>query len=650
MKTRCLVLAVVLLSLFAALSAHAQSAPLYIRQFGSAQMDYIKGVGADGLGNVYVAGTTHGAIGTAPDGTANMNRGGSDAFLAKLNADGEILWVVQFGSAADDVVTAIAVNNLRGVTSVYVAGWTRGSIPNAGRPRTAGESDADAFLAKIHESGSIQWVRQVGSSGDDFANAVAVDRSGLVYVVGSTAGSLDGTSTPDNGRDAFIARFDGTGLLWPTIPQFSIASHPNGTSAYGVAVDVSTSNDYLFVTGIAQGEDSASMFVAKFDIWLERWRTAVLAGPRAGSESVVGRAIAVDSRGNVAVAGSTRGSFDGNAWSGGEDIVVMKFTSGLTKLWSVQYGTDSNDCAYGVAFDAENSIYVTGITGHPSSGYGLEGQRPLGGHDIFLTRLASEDGRRVFTRQLGSPMQDWSYAAAVDGSGNVYLAGATEGDLAGQGNGSIDAVLIKYGPDGPVPPPVTEFSIDGTVREIPSGEGLEGVSISITDEGGQVVADTSTDRQGRFSAKVKKAGNYFIRKLKIGYTARVNPDVVQVSEASPAIAPVLDMERIVIPSSMTFRKGYNTVRFEKLPASDRSVQGVFGPYAGNPYVGLIFSFQRPMQFLILAKPRFAGNLKALEFDRSYLIYTGRAFTIDTTSWVSRPPAAAPTAPSHGMGR
>ena len=60
------------------------------------------------------------------------------------------------------------------------------------------------------------------------------------------------------------------------------------------------------------------------------------------------------------------------------------------------------------------------------------------------------------------------------------------------------------------------------------------------------------------------------------------------------------MEKIVVKTQMSFRKGYNTVRFTMLPAGDRSVNAVFGIYAGNPYVGLLFSFDRPMQYLLLS--------------------------------------------------
>ena len=91
----------------------------------------------------------------------------------------------------------------------------------------------------------------------------------------------------------------------------------------------------------------------------------------------------------------------------------------------------------------------------------------------------------------------------------------------------IDAVLIKYDKDGPVPRPVTEFFINGTVRELPSGSGLESVSVTVKDELGKSLENTSPTRQGQFPSKVTKAGRYFIHKLKIGYKAQVDPDEVR---------------------------------------------------------------------------------------------------------------------------
>ncbi|HET6490214.1 MAG TPA: SBBP repeat-containing protein, partial [Syntrophales bacterium] len=550
------------------------------------------------------------------------------------------------GSAADDFVEAISLDK-KG--SLYVTGWTRGSLPGgaeqSGTPNP-NAGGADIFLAKINtQSGEALWINQAGTGKDDFAYGVATDRSGLVYVVGSTNGAMDGATDPGDHSDAFIMQFNTTGdKIYAN--QFNVATPARNTYAYAVAVDSTNARfDYIFVTGLVQAYENGSLFVARFDTWLDTDTRKIVTsgGPLNGSDDDFGRAIALDSKGNVIVAGSTSGAFDGKVSSGSEDIIVVKYTNGLNKLWSFQYGTTTNDVAYGVAVDAEDSIYITGITGYPG-GPGLDGQTYLGASDIFLARLSS-DGQKLFTRQVGTTVQDWAYGITIDASGAIYLAGATEGTFGESNSGIIDAVWIKYDKDGPVPRPVTEFYINGTVRELPSDSGLESVSITIKDDLGTVVGDYLTNSSGRFDSKVTKAGRYFIHKLKIGYTAQVDPDEVELTAAAPVVAPVSFMEKIVVKTQMSFRKGYDTIRFTKLPAGDRSVNAVFGKYAGNPYVGLIFSFDRPMQYLLLANQKTVGNIKALEFGRSYMIYTSKPFVIDTTYWVGPEPLPATILPA-----
>lgn len=651
MKTRHLAVAVVVLFALLAGAAFAATAPVppqFAKQFGSAQIDYAKGLVTDASGNVYVAGTTHGAINAEGQLVPNTNKGGADAFVAKFDSQGALLWVTQFGSAADDFIEGITLDRYG---YLYVAGSTSGSMPGgaeqiAAPPENANAGNSDIFVAKIHTGGTIRWIKQEGTAEDEFANGVATDSSGRIYVVGATKGPIDGQTDPGGYSDAFIMQFIATGERF-AVNQFNAATDPLNTYAYAVAVDsTSLRGDAIVVTGWAQANGNGSLFVARFDAWLDPGtrKIVTLGGPANGSDNDAGRAIAVDSKGNVIVAGSTSGAFDGNAWSGAEDIIVVKFTSGLTKLWSRQFGTDSNDAAYGLDVDAEDSIYITGITGYPAASRGLDGQTQLGGYDIFLSRFAP-DGRKLFTRQLGTASHDWAYGATVDPTGAVYLAGATEGLMGTQSAGTIDSVLVKYGKDGPVPLPVTEFFINGSVRELPSGSGLESVSVTVKDELGQVVGDYLTDSTGLFASKVTKAGRYFIHKLKIGYKAQVDPDEVTVTETAPSAALTSYMEKIVVKTEMSFRKGYNTVRFEKLPAGERSVNAVFGKYAGNPYASLIFSFERPMQYLLLHGHKTVGNLKTLEPGRSYMIYTNKAFTIDTTSWVGQEVVPATVLPS-----
>jgi hypothetical protein len=646
MKTRYLVAAIVLFALMAgsALADTAPVSPLYTKQFGSSLIDYARKVVADDAGNVYVAGSTFGVIDGVTTGVSNTNKGGADAFVAKFDDRGTLVWAVQFGSAANDFIEGIALDKYG---FLYVAGWTKGDMP-VGFHQPAGQMNknaggTDAFVAKIDAGGTIYWIRQFGSAEDDYANSVATDTSGSIFVAGSTKGSINGSTDPHGFSNAFLFKFEPVGGAWITRVQFNAGTEPVDTDAYAVTVDSLSSvyNETVYVTGLASGNKNGSLFVAKYTDQCTFVKLVTLNYPGSENNTDAGRAIVTDRGGNVIVAGSTLGSFDGHPWSGEEDIFVVKYTASLNKRWSIQYGTASNDAAYGVAVDAYDSILVTGITGLPA-GPGLDGKPYLGASDIFLTRIAPDDGRKIYTRQIGTTAQDWAYGVTVAPSGYIYLAGATEGAMGTQVSGNtMDAVLIQYDKDGPVPPPVTDFFINGTVRELPSGSGLETVSITVKDGLGKEVGSYTTDASGKFNSKVSAAGKYFLHKLKIGYTAQVDPDEVEVTEAAPTATLVSNMQKIVVKTSLSIRKGYNTIRFTKLPAGDRSVNAVFGPYAGNPYVGLIFSFDRPMQYLLLHGHKTVGNLKTMEFGRSYMIYSSKAFTIDTTYWVGpdTPPPA-----------
>ena len=650
MKARYIVAIVILLALLvgSAFASKTLAQPLSIIQFGTTQNDTAYKVVTDANGNIYVAGVTYGTLsGGVPDKTgnfiANVHQGGADIFVAKYDPNGNQLWAVQFGSPGDDFAQGLAVYTPPSGTTaqiVYVSGWTTDVMPGN---KSAGA--IDAFVAKLDAAtGNISWIKQYGTPSDDFGYGATVDAvDGSVYIAGSTMGDLAGGTSVNGYSEAFIIKFDPYGDL-RFINQFNVAATPLDNYAYDVIFDGNSNPDVLYVTGLTRANPAGSLFVAKFNTYCDKLGSIhTLGGPSLGIDDDAGQAIAVDKDGNIIVAGYTFGNFDGNKSAGDRDIIVAKYDRSWNKLWTRQYGTVGRDEALGLVVDAEGSIYVTGATGYPS-GPGLNGQQYLGASDIFLIRLAP-DGRMIYTHQLGTTGQDWAYGIALDPSGYIYIAGSTEGAMGSQVLGGLDAVLIKYDKAGPVPSPVTEFLINGTVKELPAISALESVSITMKDELGSVVGDYLTDGLGQFRGKVTKAGKYFIHKFKIGYKAQIDPDEVTVTDATPSAAPISYMEKIIVKTEMAFRKGHNTVRFTKLPFGDHSVNAVFGNYAGNPYVGLIFSFERPMRYLLLHNHKTIGNIKVLEFGRDYMIYIGRAFTVDTTCWVGPAPLPATVLPS-----
>ena len=73
--------------------------------------------------------------------------------------------------------------------NVYVTGGTKGGLDG-----NTSAGDTDLFVVKYNSSGTKQWTKQLGSSSRDYDYGVATDSSGNVYVSGDTYGGLDGNT------------------------------------------------------------------------------------------------------------------------------------------------------------------------------------------------------------------------------------------------------------------------------------------------------------------------------------------------------------------------------------------------------------------------------------------------------------------------
>ena len=145
----------------------------WTRQLGTAGNERLYGVAGLPDGGVLAAGYTNGNL----DGRHAGNTS-DDAFVARLSADGALVWLTQFG------VTGTA-DRAYGMTAApdggaYLAGYTKGALDGA----NAG--DKDSFVARVGADGTLSWVRQLGGAGEDKAFGMAAD-SGGVFVVGSPA-------------------------------------------------------------------------------------------------------------------------------------------------------------------------------------------------------------------------------------------------------------------------------------------------------------------------------------------------------------------------------------------------------------------------------------------------------------------------------
>jgi pimeloyl-ACP methyl ester carboxylesterase len=251
----------------------------YATYIGGNGFDNGYAIGVDAAGNAYIGGNTAShedtfpngnGVGTIPGPNTKYAGGAFDSFVVKLNASGTAFSYVAFiGGAAEDRYTPGLAVDRNG--NAWIAGRTvsdESTFPTghgfAGIPGFdhTYKGSWDAFVVKINAAGTaFDYATYLGGSGDDEAQAIAVDSNGNAYVTGWTSstestfpggngfGNIPGPDTTYNGgpHDAFVVKLNaaGTGLAYATY----IGGPGGGTYdelGTGIAVDGSGN---AYVTG-----------------------------------------------------------------------------------------------------------------------------------------------------------------------------------------------------------------------------------------------------------------------------------------------------------------------------------------------------------------------------------------------------------------
>lgn len=364
---------------------HSSGDVIWGRQFGTPASDYALDVAVDSSGNAYVVGETGGSL-------AGW-RGVADAFIRKYNANGSVLWTRQLGTAREERATGVAVYS----SSIYVVGRTNGNL--AGR-----DGGWDAFIRKYRTDGTVVWTRQFGTevgndewSGreSDFANDVAVDGSGGVYVVGHTWGALQNLpdETFDEDPDLYVRKYSpGGGVQWTRQHDFGFDDE--------VGIAAATFGRHVYLTGYATRsfrDEETSYFVpvVKYSAGGAKVWEKFYLGSKFDSQDFVADA-GTDSSGNLYLAGSTEvlpDELDPDPPPSSVDAFVLKLDPNGAQTWLKRLSTTATDRATAVVARSSTQLYVAGVT------EGKLGPVNSGGVDAFLARLRGGDGSTVWTDQ-----------------------------------------------------------------------------------------------------------------------------------------------------------------------------------------------------------------------------------------------------------
>ncbi|MFN0123290.1 MAG: SBBP repeat-containing protein, partial [Blastocatellia bacterium] len=298
----------------------------------------------------------------------------------------------------------------------------------------------------------------LGPASPDWANDIAVDPAGNVYLTGASF-------FPAEGLNAYVAKLNaqGTALLWSTALiggkddiGFGVAIDPAG-NAYVTgqtkSLNFPVRNALQPRLGGAercgsQPNCSWDAFVTKVDSAGAIVYSTFLGGGDAGNtlSDDYGSDIAVDSSGQAYIAGLTtstdfpvRNAYQprGAALNDNGDIFdgfVSKISAtGRELVYSTYLGGRALDSCYGIAVDAAQNVYVTGATlplsgqenNFPTTPTAFQRTAPGGNRDGFVTKFNASGSGLVFSTFLGGGGVDQGEAIALDTSDNVYVLGYT---------------------------------------------------------------------------------------------------------------------------------------------------------------------------------------------------------------------------------
>ena len=303
----------------------------WVKVFGSTTYDEgAPYIAVDSLGAVYVAG---GFGGTAEFGTRKAISGGKmDAFVAKMSANGDFIWVQGWGSTENDMATAVSVSP--NGDRIYVSGTFIGNVSFGNATYESFANKMDFFVRAFDANGGARWAKRIGYSGDDRIIASTTQTDGKLVLTGAIrqTTTFDTQTISANGEfesDFFISRITKDGAI-ELLKRYGGTFEDAGKAVYTDAKGA------IFVTGYYDSTTTVEGFI---------------------EEAV-----------------------------GGRDGFVTRIKSNGDVDWYRSFGGEYDDEGRGIVVDSKNVPYITGIFDTRCSFEDIEIEGD-GFSDIFVAAL-----------------------------------------------------------------------------------------------------------------------------------------------------------------------------------------------------------------------------------------------------------------------
>ena len=404
-------------------------------------------VSTDAAGNVFVTGKFSSPTITFGS-TVLTNAGLSNIFIAKYDANGNVLWAQSAGGIKNDVGYSVSTD-IAG--NVFVAGNFSSPTIAFGPVVLTNTGFSNIFLAEYDANGNVLWAKRTGGKKNDAAYSVSTNAAGNVFLTGyfQSDSIIFGSVTLHNAgvNNVFIVKYDANGnVLWA-----KSAGGFGNDGGYSISADASGN---VFVTGgfgsakiifgstILTNAAGYNVFIAKYDpngnvLW---------AKSAAGTGGAWGYSVSADAAGNVFVTGdfySRTLIFKPDTLTNADpsgitnDVFIAKYDALGNVLWVQRAGGTGSDGGYSVSTDAKGNAYVTGAFLSSAITFGPTTLLPPPGSvdPMFIARY-DPNGNVLCASALASGGYNQN-AVSADTSGNAYVGSSFKIDTLLVGNNTL---------------------------------------------------------------------------------------------------------------------------------------------------------------------------------------------------------------------
>ncbi len=445
----------------------AGDALVYSTYLGGHAYDIAEGLSIDANGSVYLTGLTDAIDFPTVNPMQAASGGGTDAFVAKLNASGSALvYSTYLGGILTDASLGIAIDS---DGNAYVTGHTASpNFPTTNPIQASRASEVNAFVTKLDASGSARvYSTYLGGIEESIGYGIAVDQQGNAYVTGQASAGFPTTV------NAFQPNLAGSTDL------FISKLNPSGS-----ALVYST---YL---------GGSSTEIAGTRITLDSDGNAYITGASYSSDFPVVNSIAGSHQPGIS----------------DSDAVIAKLNAaGSALVYATCLGGSFNDYGEAIAVDGGGNVYLTGYTTSTDFPTANPVQAAYGGgiprtHDAFVAKVSASGSALLFSTYLGGSENDEGYGIAVDASGNQLVTGAsffagfpTVNPIQSNNAGYFDAFVLSLSGNSPT----------GVFRDASGGMWFSSpLSSQLTSLGGVFASDPASAQNARGDTYVVARDNF----------------------------------------------------------------------------------------------------------------------------------------------